>query len=32
MINRIEKIKAEDLLRAGETYFSESTFMQVAVG
>ena len=32
MINRIEKMTADDLLRAGETHFHESSFMQIAVG
>lgn len=32
MIERIEKLTAEDLLRAGDTYFRESSFLQVAVG
>lgn len=32
MIERIEKLTAEDLLRVGEAHFHESSFMQIAVG
>jgi zinc protease len=32
MIERIEKLTAEDLIRTGETYFNESSFLQIAVG
>jgi zinc protease len=32
MIERIEKLTAEDLLRTGEAHFHESSFLQIAVG
>jgi zinc protease len=32
MISRIEKITAEDLMKTGAVYFSEDTFLEVAVG
>lgn len=32
MIERIEKLTAEDLIRTGESYFNESSFLHVAIG
>ena len=32
LISRVDKISAGDLLRIAETYFSEDSFIEVAVG